>query len=283
MKGSHRAALAALFCLCMVSAHALDRSSLEETVCGVIKERLAFFTWSSIAGKLDESVTVAGSRVIDVSHVTTDGRTLRGYRYAPPSSVAVKGVVLFAQGNAMRADEMLDSLQVLADAGYEVLVYDFRGYGRSDGTPRLKAIVSDYKELLMGISTSVGKPLFLYGVSFGGLALLNAMGAATPSLGVRGVVIDSTPSTVSDQGCPDQYDPLKNLPAKASSMLLIVGGKDPVVPPGASRALAQAVEEHGGKVDRQPEFSHPFMDSSQVIHAMRLSLVTSFFDSKLKE
>lgn len=46
-----------------------------------------------------------------------------------------RGVVLFCHGNAGNISHRLDSLQIFHDLGYSVLIFDYRGYGRSQGKP----------------------------------------------------------------------------------------------------------------------------------------------------
>jgi hypothetical protein len=231
--------------------------------------------WSSAAGTPDARAFHEMPNVEAISHVTIDNRTLRGFRIsaAGPS----KGSVLFAQGNAMLADQVLESLSLIADSGFDVFVYDFRGYGRSDGTPRLKAIVSDYVELANAIVKAHPGKLYYYGVSFGGIILLNTLGSTPP---VSAVLVDSSPSTVSDLGCPASYDPVTKIPAAANAILVVVGDKDHVIPPAKSAELAKKVMANGGQVRRQAEFAHPFMDPDQATATSRLKIAIDFFNSR---
>ena len=71
-----------------------------------------------------------------------DGRELGGYKLRAANP---RGYLLVAQGNAMLADQMMGVLTYFRDAGLDVYVYDYRGYGLSTGKSRLQAIVSDYR------------------------------------------------------------------------------------------------------------------------------------------
>ena len=46
-----------------------------------------------------------------------------------------KGVILFCHGNAGNISHRLDSLLLFYRLGYSVLIFDYRGYGRSEGRP----------------------------------------------------------------------------------------------------------------------------------------------------
>jgi dienelactone hydrolase len=269
-----RLVIGILLSLASSFAFALPASPLEESVCGSFREWLLFRMWSNAAGTPNVTAFREMPNVKEISHVTIDNRTLRGFRISAVSPS--KGSILFAQGNAMLADQMLSSLSCLADSGFDVFVYDFRGYGRSDGTARLKAIASDYVELANAIVKAHPGKLYFYGVSFGGVILLNTLGAAPP---VSATVVDSSPSTISDLGCPSSYDPVTKIPDAANSILVIVGDKDHVIPPAKSAELARKVIANGGQVRRQGEFSHPFMDSDQATATSRLKIAIDFFNS----
>lgn len=254
---------------------ALPASPLEQSVCGPLREWLAFRMWSSAAGTPNLHAFREMPNVEAISHVTSDSRTLRGFRISAASPR--KGAVLFAQGNAMLADQMLRPLRLIADSGLDVFVYDFRGYGQSEGAAYLKAIVSDYVELANAIGKAHPGKLYFYGVSFGGIVLLNVLGSAPP---VSATLIDSSPSTVSDLGCPSSYDPVARIPAEASSILVIMGEQDDVIPPARSAELANKVTANGGQAIRHAQFSHPFMDPDQATARSRLKMAIEFFNSK---
>ncbi len=253
--------------------------SLERTVCGPLLERMAFAAWSAVAGDPhpDAWRSVAGAS--PVTHRTADGRTLHGFRISPTSDreTAAReptGFVLFIQGNAMLADQLLDTLSAFPQRGLDAYVYDYRGYGRSEGRRRLAAIVADYREIFAALSVSSGNgPRNLYGVSFGGLIALNVIGA-----GARfdRAVIDSAPSRVSSFGCPETYDPVRNLPENAAGLLVISGARDTVVSARAQAELRSAAEARGARVVLREEYAHPFMDRDPAIGAERQALVQNF-------
>ena len=273
-----RAAMASLFCSCAAGATpALPDGALEVPVCGAFKEWMAFSLWSRAAGRPDPQVASSLHNVSSVSYRTVDGRALRGFRIAAATSEKARGALLVAQGNAMLADQLLRPLSAFAQKGWEVYVFDYRGYGLSDGTPRLKAIVSDYQELAKDVSERAPGKLALYGMSFGGIVLLNALA----SIGApAALVIDSSPSVISDMGCPADYDPVSKVPAPAGHLLMIVGEKDLVVPPSRTRALAEKINANGGRTERRAAWDHPFMDADSRIQSERLRLVADFLDSK---
>ena len=236
-------------------------SSLEQSICG-LKEPFVFWLWSSAAGRSSAARLAQVANIEDIAITSSDGRILRGYKLTPPKTPDGKeiprGYLLVAQGNAMLAEQVITRFDRFAGLGYDVYIFDYRGYGRSEGRRRLKAILHDYHQFIRHLSTQPYQSRAFYGMSFGGVVLLDALRHQT---GEMKVVIDSTPSRLSYYGCPTAHDPVNNLPRNTDNLLVIAGGKDQVVKPGASRELLELAEGRGATVLRSPTWGHPFMDS----------------------
>jgi hypothetical protein len=116
------------------------------------------------------------------------------------------------------------------------------------------AIRSDYIEIIEQLNQTGYASRFLYGMSLGGVFMLNAIGA---EIDHDAALIDSPPSRISTYGCPPQYDPVANLPADGARLGFIFGHRDTVVPPGAWRELSDAARARGAAVLEREEFAHP--------------------------
>lgn len=262
------------FCLSATTMARAD-TDLEKSVCNVVLEPFAFWLWQRSAGSqyLQDGRLPVGVEVLH--HRTRDGRLLYGYRLKARNEAGAspRGFLLVAQGNATLVERLIARLGQFADSGYDVYLYDYRGYGRSEGKRRLKAIASDYQEIYAELSRTHAGERLLYGMSFGGIVLLSVIG--TGAVFDR-AVIDSTPATVSSYGCPKQYDPVRNLPEDASRLLLISGARDRVVPAADSAGLVDAAAERGSHAVRSPDFAHPFMDKDPAVRDARQKLIHSF-------
>lgn len=62
-----------------------------------------------------------------------------------PADGLRKGVVLFSHGNAGNIADRIESAGIFRALGYDTLVYDYGGYGRSDGTPSEKRCYADVR------------------------------------------------------------------------------------------------------------------------------------------
>lgn len=254
-----------------IAARSVAPMKLEQSVCG-IKEPIYFWLWSTAARRANSKRLSGLDGVVDLAFATQDGRTLRGYKLSAANEVfqeqtgPAKGFLLVLQGNAMLADQILREYRVYAHLGYDVYIYDYRGYGRSNGKRRLKAIVHDTKEILRSLIAQGYEERLVYAMSLGGVFFLNAL---DPDMQLDKIVIDSSPSRLSDYGCPIEYDPIENLPDDCSNILIMRGQRDHVVTPAMSQDLAREAEIRNAVVISDPEFSHPFMDANARIHQRR--------------
>lgn len=232
--------------------------TLEQSICG-FKEPFVFWLWSSAAGAPSATRLTQVANIEDVAITSSDGRILHGYKLKATRAGKdlPRGYLLVVQGNAMLADQIITRFDPFASLGYDVYIFDYRGYGRSEGKRRLKAILSDYRLIIQQLDTQPYERQAFYGMSFGGVVLLDALRQQTDD---RMVVIDSTPSRLSDYGCPAVHDPVNNLPRDGGNLLVIAGSKDQVVKAETSRELLQRAEDSGATVHRELAWGHPFMD-----------------------
>ena len=249
---------------------------LEQSVCG-IKEPFVFWLWSGMAGSPSADRLAGLRNVEDIAFETKDNRILRGYKLkatGPEGQLSSpKGYLLVMQGNAILADQIIDEFKPFSSAGFDVYVYDFRGYGRSDGKRRLKAIISDYVEILAALDSSDYEQRFVYAMSFGGIALLDGFQSHGK---LDRIVVDSTPSRLSDYGCPSEYDPVNHLPEDCSHFLFIAGQNDRVVSHSMSQELVETAQQRSAVILRDEEFAHPFMDHDRSVHRRRMQVIEKY-------
>lgn len=262
---------------CAVAEGTNNIMKLEERVCGV-KEPFIFWLWSSAAGRPNSKRLVGLNNVIDIAYKTKDGRTLRGYQLAARETKQAqenkaKGFLLVLQGNAILADQILTDFSRYAQAGYDVYIYDYRGYGRSEGKRRLKAMISDVKGIINFLSAKSYKKRLVYAMSFGGILLLDALDA---HIKLDKVIIDSTPSRLSGYGCPKDYDPITHLPKECSNFMFITGQRDRVVTTRMAKDMVKKAQQCHAKIINDTEFAHPFMDANFSVHQRRMKIIEQF-------
>jgi pimeloyl-ACP methyl ester carboxylesterase len=239
-------------------------------VCGSIREPFMFWLWHTLAGSPDPRRLAGVKDLEPTQYKTRDGIVLSGYKL---SAANPQGYVLVAQGNAMLADQLAKDLQTFRDRQLDVYIFDYRGYGNSQGKSRLAAIVADYKELVAELNSRPYRQRLLYGISMGGVILLNAAGK---SPAYDRLVVDSSPSRISDLGCPERYDPVVHLPEDGARLMVISGARDSVVPPAQMDELIRTARSLGAFILQDQEFAHPYQDSSEAIHRRRQDEVATF-------
>jgi len=131
----------------------------------------------------------------DAEFVAADGTRLHGW-YVPHENP--RAVVLFCHGNAGNLSHRAPTLQTLHDdVGVSVLIFDYRGYGRSEGKPDESGILADARAARAWLAEEAGiaeTQIVLMGRSLGGAV---AVDLATDN-GARALVLESTFSSMHD-------------------------------------------------------------------------------------
>ena len=135
----------------------------------------------------------------DVRLVTNDKIKLHGQILKAKKP---KSTVLYFHGNAQNLSSHFINLAWLTNYGYDVLVFDYRGYGRSHGAPDPKGLQEDAKAAinwaLQYHKEKKHNKLILYGQSLGGIVSMRAI-LDHPQAGLFDlVVMDSTFSSYND-------------------------------------------------------------------------------------
>lgn len=248
-----------------------ERADTETAVCGAIREPFVFWLWRMLAGYPDPKRVEHVDGLEPIRFKTRDTIELGGYKLAATNP---KGYLLVAQGNAMLADQLVADLQAFRNLGLDIYILDYRGYGISNGKSRLAAIVGDYAEVVRHLNTLGYAKRLLYGISMGGVILLNAVGRSEEAY--TRLVVDSSPSRISEFGCPETFDPVEHLPKDSSNLMVISGAQDEVVSPWQMEELIRVVRSQGGHVLQDNQFAHPYQDLNQATHRRRQDEAAKF-------
>lgn len=196
----------------------------------------------------------------DVQFASLDGTRLHGWFL--PAAGEAKGTVVFYHGNAENVSTHIGAVYWLPPHGYNVFIFDYRGYGRSMGDEDIPGVNLDGQAALAYIGQrqdiDSGR-VVVFGQSLGAAIALYSV--ATSQVPVKAVVVESAfpryrtifkeklasffltwplqwplSYTVSDQYSPVNYlDIIKGMP-----LLVIHGDTDPIVPDHHGRALYAA-------------------------------------------
>lgn len=133
-----------------------------------------------------------GLKYEEVFFTSRDGTALNGWFV--PSVGPAQGTVIHFHGNALNMTAHFGFVSWLPAAGFNLFVFDYRGYGKSAGKPNRQGLYEDsmaaldYLEKRPGIAPD---RLLVLGQSLGGANAIVALGSS-PRKSVRAVAIDST-------------------------------------------------------------------------------------------
>ncbi|OGV31252.1 MAG: hypothetical protein A2020_01355 [Lentisphaerae bacterium GWF2_45_14] len=82
----------------------------------------------------------AGLKYEDVELTTEDGTLLHAW-FVPAENP--KGVILFCHGNAGNLSDRIATIKVFYELEMDVMIFDYRGYGKSEGSPSEKGTYQD--------------------------------------------------------------------------------------------------------------------------------------------
>ncbi len=127
---------------------------------------------------------------------TADGVRLHG-RFYQHNTTPARGTVVQFHGNAGNITNHVGLLLWLVEHGYNLFVFDYRGYGRSESTPSPAGLHQDALAALHETErlhrTYADKGLLIIvGQSLGGAVVLKALENFTATLPVALLVLDST-------------------------------------------------------------------------------------------
>jgi fermentation-respiration switch protein FrsA (DUF1100 family) len=180
-----------------------------------------------------------------------DGVRVHGW-YIPRAQA--RGTLLFFHGNAGNIGDRLESISIFHRLGLNTLIIDYRGYGKSEGSPGEKGSYRDAEAAWRHLVDARGlRPgsVVIFGRSMGGgvAAWLAARNAPA------GLILESTFTSVPDMAAkvypflPARLLARIRLDAKASlagvraPVLVIHSADDEIVPVAHGRALFEAAPE----------------------------------------
>ncbi|HLM25703.1 MAG TPA: alpha/beta hydrolase [Thermoleophilaceae bacterium] len=198
--------------------------------------------------ELLESPSARGLSFEELAIATDDGERLHGW-WVPATSKRLSSILL-CHGNGGNVGDRVRHAELLCGAGFDVLLFDYRGYGRSTGRPDEDGTYRDARAAREALLAEAGEEPVVMGESLGGGVALDLALEHPP----RGLVLQSAFSSVRDMArhhypylpgplVPDVYPSLGRIAGLRAPLLVLHGERDEIVPSSHGRALHAAAPE----------------------------------------
>lgn len=126
---------------------------------------------------------------------SVDGKRIHGWYCGRPDP---RAVVLYAHGNGGNLSSRAPLLRLLqSEMNVAVLIFDYRGYGRSEGKPNSEAILADARAARTWLAVKTERSesdLVLMGRSLGGAVAIQLARELPP----RGLIVESSFASLKD-------------------------------------------------------------------------------------
>lgn len=187
----------------------------------------------------------------DIWLQTTDGARIHGWYLPHPEP---RGTLLFLHGNAGNIGDRLESLAIFHRLKLNVLIIDYRGYGKSEGSPGESESYADAEAAwrhLVEVRRIPANRIVLFGRSMGGAVAAWLADRVSPA----GLILESTFTSVPDMAAKVypvfpvrllariRLDARASLAGVSAPVLVIHSANDEIVPLAHGRALFDAAKE----------------------------------------
>ena len=221
-------------------------ATIGTVVLWALQRRLIYFPLSGVPRPAKVGLPTAEP----VSFAAADGPTLHGW-FVPATIPGMSVTAIVFNGNAGHRGFRAPLAAMLADAGIATLLFDYRGYGESDGVPSEEGLAEDALAAFRHVTsrTDVARNRLLYfGESLGAAVAVRLATEHPPGA----LILRSPFSSLLDVGrhhypflpvaavLRDRYASIERIANIRCPLLVISAAHDSVVPAEQSRQLHDA-------------------------------------------
>ncbi len=186
----------------------------------------------------------------EVTITAEDGIQISGW-FIP--SGTPRATLIFCHGNGGNISHRLEKIEMFNDLNLNVLIFDYRGYGMSKGSPSEKGLYLDTEavyEYLVDEKKILPQKIIAYGESLGGAVAIDLAGKHE----MRGIIIEGTFTSVRDMAkrllpfiptfiYASSYDSLGKIKNVKSPKLIFHSIDDEIIPFEMGEKLFHAAPE----------------------------------------
>jgi fermentation-respiration switch protein FrsA (DUF1100 family) len=201
--------------------------------------------------KIEQTPKDIGLAYEEIYLKTKDGTDITGW-YIP--AINEKGTLLFCHGNAGNISHRLDSIKIFNDLNLNVLIFDYRGYGKSSGRPSEKGTYLDAEsawDYLISVKKKSPRGIIVFGRSLGAAVAAEIALRKNPA----GLIIESGFTSIQDIGAKlypwlpvrlvsrFQYATIKKIGFIKCPKLIIHSPEDELIPFEQGKAIFEKASQ----------------------------------------
>jgi len=236
---------------------------------------------------LEATPKVIGLDYEDITLRTADNLYLHAW-FVPHDQP--RATLLFCHGNAGNISHRLDSIRLLHSLGLQVLIFDYRGYGQSEGKPSEIGTYRDVDAAWHFLREARGIPaeeIILFGRSLGAAVAADLASRVRPAA----VILESAFTSVPDLAATIypwlpvrllsryRYDNLAKLERIERPLLVVHAREDEIIPFSNGERLFQNAHEPKRFLELHGDHNDAFLTSREAYtHGLK-----SFLDTYLAQ
>jgi len=215
----------------------------------IFEKQFIYFPSKYPDGYYNQAVNIPD--LTDCWMTTEDGIKLHGWFVSADSAIAT---IVMAHGNAGNISHRYVILAALRKCGFNILIFDYRGYGRSEGVPSEEGIYIDGRtafDYAAKLAQVDSKKIVLWGTSLGGAVAVDVASKRRAA----GLILESTFTSAADMAMvhypffPARFllrtelNSIEKISQINTPLLVMHGNKDSIVPFRFGKEIFDAANE----------------------------------------
>jgi uncharacterized protein len=221
----------------------------------------------------------------DVDLASSDGVQIHGW-WIPASDN--RGTILFCHGNAGNIGHRLDSIRIFHQLGLNVFIFDYRGYGKSTGSPSEEGTYRDAAAAyiyLREVRMLEPEKIIIFGRSLGGAVAVQLAGEQEAGA----LICESSFTSAVEMGkvvfpyLPvnllvfDKYDSIARVGRLSLPKLFIHSREDDMIPFEQGERLYRAAASPKEFLEIQGGHNEGFLDSEDIYREAIDNFLNKYF------
>jgi uncharacterized protein len=196
-----------------------------------------------------------------------------------------RATIIFCHGNGGNISHRLDKIAFFHKLEVNIFIFDYRGYGKSQGKPNENGLYQDVQAADKFIKDKqLGVPIILYGESLGGAIAIDL--AARTNIAIDGLILEGSFSNIQDMAkliypllptalLKTKFDATAKIPKVKVPKLHFHGNADQIVPIELGRKLFNAAKNPKKFITLDGGHNDCFFISSDLVRSSLNELIDS--------